>query len=62
MNNNYSLMTKTLQILKNDIGASRLTPIMKEYMIGLVKCLEQYLEHLYIMLPAVIEEAPDQCS
>lgn len=55
---NYSLMTQTLQILKEDIGASPLTDYRKEYMIGLVKCLEQYLEHLYIMLPAVIEEAP----
>lgn len=57
---NYSLMTQTLQQLKNDIGASSLTDIRKEYMIGLVLSLEQYIENLYIMLPRVIEEAPDQ--
>lgn len=49
-------MTKTLQQLKNDIGASRLTDLRKSYMIGLVLCLEQYLEHLYIMLPVVRED------
>jgi hypothetical protein len=49
-------MTQTLNILKEDIGASPLTPVLKSYMIGLVNCLEQYLPHLYIMLPRVIED------
>ncbi len=53
---NYNLMVKTLKILKEDIGASPLTPVLKSYMIGLVNCLEQYLPHLYLMLPRVIEE------
>ena len=57
---NYSLMTQTLQQLKDDIGASPLTDLRKEYMIGLVLSLEQYLENLYIMLPRVIEEAPNR--
>ena len=54
---NYPLMTKTLQILKEDIGASPLTPVLKSYMIGLVNCLEQYLPHLYVMLPRVVDES-----
>lgn len=56
--NNYFQAVSALNEIKEDIGASRLTPLLQSYMIGLVLCLEQYLEHLYIMLPAVIEEAP----
>lgn len=53
---NYSQAVLALNQIKEDIGASPLTPVLKEYMIGLIVCLEQYLPHLYIMLPAVREK------
>lgn len=53
---NFSQASLALNELKEDIGASPLTDLRKSYMLGLILSLEQDLQHLYIMLPRVIEE------
>lgn len=56
MNNNYSLMTKTLNLLKEDIGASRLGDYKKNFLVGLIDILVYCMDQVYIMLPAKIDD------